>query len=107
MYDTSSIRYQDKGNNKIEFSGTAGPVATPEADMTITFDNLTELPLEVRLNASGVNVSYDQLAIAQIEIPAPSVIGDIVEDNSVNFLIRYIKICLLNRKIFTMRNLLY
>ncbi|MGQ0518690.1 hypothetical protein ACT453_56455, partial [Bacillus sp. D-CC] len=55
---------------------------TPEADMTITFDNLTELPLEVRLNASGVNVSYDQLAIAQIEIPAPSVIGDIVEDNS-------------------------
>ena len=50
--------------------------------MTITFDNLTELPLEVRLNASGVNVSYDQLAIAQIEIPAPSVIGDIVEDNS-------------------------
>lgn len=38
--------------------------------------------LEVRLNASGVNVSYDQLAIAQIEIPAPSVIGDIVEDNS-------------------------
>ncbi|MED3034929.1 cell surface protein [Bacillus thuringiensis] len=82
VYDTSSIRYQDKGNNKIEFSGTAGPVATPEADMTITFDNLTELPLEVRLNASGVNVSYDQLAIAQIEIPAPSVIGDIVEDNS-------------------------
>lgn len=82
VYDTSSIRYQDKGNNKIEFSGTAGPVATPEADMTITFDNLTELPLEVRLNASGVNVAYDQLAITQIEIPAPSVIGDIVEDNS-------------------------
>lgn len=82
VYDTSSIRYQDKGNNKIEFSGTAGTVATPEADMTITFDNLTELPLEVRLNASGVNVAYDQLAITQIEIPAPSVIGDIVEDNS-------------------------
>ncbi|MGN4448255.1 WxL domain-containing protein [Bacillus cereus group sp. MYBK79-1] len=82
VYDTSSIRYQDRGNNKIEFSGTAGPVATPEADMTITFDDLTELPLEVKLNAGGVNLSYDQLAIAQIEIPAPSVIGDVVEDNS-------------------------
>ncbi len=81
-YNTSSIRYQDKGNNKIEFSGTAGPVATPEADMTITFDNLTELPLEVKLNAGGVNLSYDQLAIAQIEIPPPSVIGDVVEDDS-------------------------
>ena len=81
VYNTSLIRYQDKGNNKIEFSGTER-IATPEADMTITFEDLTELPLEVKLNATGVNLSYDQLAIAQIEIPAPDVIGEVVEDNS-------------------------
>lgn len=81
VYNTSLIRYQDKGNNKIEFSGTER-IATPEADMTITFEDLTELPIEVKLNAAGVNLSYDQLAIAQIEIPAPDVIGEVVEDNS-------------------------
>ena len=80
VYNTSLIRYQDKGNNKIEFSGTER-IATPEADMTITFEDLTELPIEVKLNAAGVNLSYDQLAIAQIEIPAPDVIGEVVEDN--------------------------
>ena len=72
--------------------------------MSITFDEIDELPVRLNLERSTGWLKYERDAISKVEMPAPDVEGNTTEDDSRNCLIIFIRMYLLNHQHLIMQN---
>ncbi|CAM4095683.1 adhesive domain-containing protein [Bacillus mobilis] len=80
-YDTTAIAYKDNGNSTSNFVGTVGGEKL-NTNMSITFDEIDELPVRLNLEKTVGYLKYDRDAISKVELPAPDVEGNTTEDDS-------------------------
>ncbi|BCD21899.1 hypothetical protein BC30090_0796 [Bacillus cereus] len=83
-YNTTTIAYKDNGNRTNNFVGTGGGEKS-NTNMSITFDEIEELPVRLNLERSTGWLKYERDAISKVEMPAPDVEGNTTEDDSQEF----------------------
>ncbi|EJR47061.1 adhesive domain-containing protein [Bacillus paranthracis] len=83
-YNTTAISYKDNGNKTSNFVGTVGGEKL-NTNMSITFDEIDELPVRINLERTVGYLKYDRDAISKVEMPAPDVEGNTTEDDSREF----------------------
>ncbi|HFJ9331201.1 TPA: WxL domain-containing protein [Bacillus paranthracis] len=83
-YDTTAIAYKDNGNSTSNFVGTVGGEKL-NTNMSITFDEIDELPVRLNLEKTVGYLKYDRDAISKVEMPAPDVEGNTTDDDSREF----------------------